>query len=58
MMSSVGKMPSKKEFLKNIEAKMKDPEFLNDVETLLKPGEIYNSDRAFELIKNELIVGM
>ncbi|MBU2528361.1 nucleotidyl transferase AbiEii/AbiGii toxin family protein [bacterium] len=58
MMASVGKMPSKKEFLKNIEAKINDPDFLTDVEALLKPGEIYNSDRAFELIKKELIVGM
>ncbi|MEA2081489.1 MAG: nucleotidyl transferase AbiEii/AbiGii toxin family protein [Elusimicrobiota bacterium] len=55
MRYSVQKVPSKKEFLINIEAKMKEPEFLNDVKALLKPGEIYNSDTAFEIVKTKLI---
>ncbi|MBU4134621.1 nucleotidyl transferase AbiEii/AbiGii toxin family protein, partial [bacterium] len=58
MLFSAGRVPSKKEFLKNIEAKMDDAEFLTDTEALLKPGEIYNSASAFKLIKTALIAGM
>jgi predicted nucleotidyltransferase component of viral defense system len=50
--------PSKKEFLANIELKEQDPNFLGDLEAILRVGLKYNSDDAFNWIKTELIEKM
>lgn len=55
MAFSVGKPPSKKEFLLNIEAKENDPNFTGDMEALLRPEIKYDQEAAFEWLKNELI---
>ena len=47
--------PSKKEFLINLEGKENDPDFIGDMEALLRPGIEYNQEAAIEWLKNELI---
>ncbi|MFV0591320.1 MAG: nucleotidyl transferase AbiEii/AbiGii toxin family protein [Draconibacterium sp.] len=51
----VDKPPTQKEFLLNMERKIKDAEFLGDTNMLLRPDEKYNPQEAYELVKNELI---
>ena len=48
--------PSQKEFLKNIEEKENNPNFTGDMEAILRKGIEYNQDKAFEWLKNELVV--
>jgi hypothetical protein len=55
MKHSVGKVPSQKEFINNMEIKIKHTEFLADIIALLRPDEQYNQEAAYELVKNELI---
>ena len=52
---STGKIPSKKEFSQNIEAKETDPNFSGDMEGLLRTGIDYDQEAAFEWLKSELI---
>lgn len=47
--------PSQKLFLKNMEAKMKDSEFLGDIAGLIRPDEVFNQKEAYEIIKSMLI---
>jgi predicted nucleotidyltransferase component of viral defense system len=47
--------PNQKLFLQNMEAKLLDDEFLGDIEGLIRPGEAYNQQEAYELVKTELI---
>jgi len=49
------KPPSKKEFLINIEEKENNPDFIGDMEALLRPEIKYNQAAAFEWLKDELI---
>ena len=53
---SVGKAPSQKEFLMNIEEKENDPNFTGDMEALLRPEIEYDQAAAFEWLKKELII--
>ena len=55
MAFSVGQIPSQKEFLINMEAKMQNDNFLGDITALLRPEEKYNHLIAYEMIKKELI---
>jgi len=50
--------PSQKEFLQNIEVKENDPDFIGDMEALLRPGIEYNQQEAFEWFKDEIISRM
>jgi len=53
---STGKRPpSRKEFLLNIEEKENDPNFMGDLESLLRQGIEYRQEIAFEWVRNELI---
>lgn len=52
---SVGKPPSQKEFLRNIEDKENDPNFTGDMEAILRPEIEYDQAEAFEWVKNTLI---
>jgi len=52
---SVERPPSRKEFLRNMEAKMEDSEFLGDTTALLRPTEKYDSQAAYQLVKTNLI---
>lgn len=51
----VNQLPSKKQFIQNMEAKMKDPEFLGDTSALIRPDEKYNQLEAYELVRTEII---
>jgi predicted nucleotidyltransferase component of viral defense system len=52
---STGNSPSKKEYILNMEQKMKDPEFLGDTMALLRTEISYDPNLAYELVKTELI---
>ena len=47
--------PSQKEFILNIEEKENSPEFIGDIEGLLRPEVEYNQSEAFNWVKTELI---
>lgn len=51
----VDHIPTYKEFITNMEAKMKDDEFLGDTAGLLRAGEIFQPDIAYEKVKERLI---
>jgi predicted nucleotidyltransferase component of viral defense system len=52
---SVSGYPSVKEFIINLEKKMLDQNFRGDVTALLRLGEDYDIDRAYQIVKEELI---
>jgi predicted nucleotidyltransferase component of viral defense system len=51
-------IPSKKEFLMNLEAKRVDADFLGDIAALLRPDEKYNHEEAFKIVIDTLIERM
>lgn len=55
MQFSVDKPPTQKQFLINMEEKMIDREFLEDIHFILKPGVEYNNDTAWELVRKVLV---
>lgn len=52
---SVNKPPTKAQFLLNIEDKLQNPDFTGDIYALLRPGVEYDQNKAYEIIKTELI---
>jgi len=52
---SVEKPPTQREYILNMEAKLKDKEFLGDTMGLLRPDIPYNPSEAYELVKTKLI---
>jgi predicted nucleotidyltransferase component of viral defense system len=58
MKHEVSGIPSKVSYLKNLEDKMKDPEFLGDTTALLRPDETYDPNEGFDLVKKEIIERM
>lgn len=55
MKFSVEKPPTQMEFILNMEAKMKDSEFLGDTTALLRPDVPYDPHVAYESVKTTLI---
>lgn len=55
MKFSVDNLPSQREFILNMEAKIIDPEFLGDIKGLLRQGQLYKPLHAYEVVKTELI---
>lgn len=51
----VAQPPTQKQFLRNMEDKMLDDEFLGDIKSLLRPDEKYDPNKAWELVKKELV---
>lgn len=51
----VGKTPSYKQFVKNMEEKMHDAEFLEDTAALLRPGILFSPQEAYPLVYEKLI---
>ena len=47
--------PTQKEYLQNMELKIQDSEFLDDINLLLRPDENYNPLEAWRLVKSQLI---
>ena len=54
----VSSPPTQKEFLLNMETKMQDAEFLGDTQLLLRNGESYDPQKAYELVKVSLLEKM
>jgi len=50
-----GKPPSRKEFQRNVELKMQDDDFLSDMNMLLRVGERYDPQQAYEVVKAMLL---
>jgi predicted nucleotidyltransferase component of viral defense system len=55
MENTVDKPPTKKQFLVNMIEKMMDPEFTEDIRMVLKQGIEYDNERAWDLVKKELV---
>ena len=51
----VDQLPSRKQFIQNMEAKMQDAEFLGDSAALIRTDEKYNQNEAYELVRTVLI---
>jgi len=51
----VSQLPTRKQFIQNMEAKMLDAEFRGDTVALIRPDEKYNQEEAYELVKTEII---
>lgn len=52
---SVGKPPTVKQFLINMEEKMTDREFLEDIHIILKSNVEYNNPEAWKIVRSEII---
>ncbi|AFL98190.1 nucleotidyl transferase AbiEii/AbiGii toxin family protein [Ornithobacterium rhinotracheale] len=52
---SEGQSPTQKQFLRNLELKLEDSEFLGDTALLLHPSENYDHQIAYEKVRTELI---
>ena len=55
MKKEPGGIPDRSTYLKNVESKMNDPEFLGDTTSLLRTDEIYDPEEGFLVIKKEII---
>ena len=55
MKFSAGQPPTAKMFIANMDEKMKDKEFTDDIHVILRPGIKYENETAYELIKKELL---
>ncbi len=55
MHHSEGELPTQELYMKNIEEKMNDPDFLGDTTALIRPDEEWNAKEAFKLIKTEIL---
>ena len=51
----VDKAPSYKQFVNNMQEKMVDAEFINDTQSLLRPGISFNAKDAYPLIYETFI---
>ena len=48
-------LPTRELYIKNIEEKMRDPEFIGDTVALIRPEEKWNAEEAYQLIKNKIL---
>lgn len=55
MADSIKNPPTQKQFLRNMNEKLDDPDFRGDTYALLRPGIEFNQNEAYELVKTELI---
>jgi predicted nucleotidyltransferase component of viral defense system len=53
--NAVDKPPTQKQFLVNMNEKMSDKEFLEDIRLVLKQGIEYDNEAAWELVRKELV---
>lgn len=51
----MGYIPTQKQFLRNIELNEQDPDFIGDIEGLLRTEIEYDQKEAFEWLKAEVI---
>jgi len=52
---SVSKPPTQKQFIQNMERKMIDQDFLEDIDSLLRSDEIYDVHKAYQIVKEKII---
>lgn len=52
---SVDKPPTQKQYLMNMEEKMLDKEFLDDIYIILRQGIEYDNEEAWRIVKSNLI---
>jgi predicted nucleotidyltransferase component of viral defense system len=52
---SVSKPPTRKQFIQNMESKMTDTDFLEDMESLLHPDEKYDIQEAYRIVREGII---
>lgn len=52
---SVAKAPTYKQFIQNMEDKMRDPEFLGDMDNLLHPDGTFDIQKAYQVVKEKII---
>ncbi|MDR2600528.1 MAG: nucleotidyl transferase AbiEii/AbiGii toxin family protein [Oscillospiraceae bacterium] len=55
---SDGKAPSKEVYIRNLEDKMKVPQFLKDMDGIIRPGIEYDPSKAFEIVKEVFLKQM
>lgn len=55
MKFSVGIAPTQKVFINNMEEKINDKEFTDDIHVILRPGVEYDNEKAYEIVKRELL---
>lgn len=55
MAFTTSKPPTKKQFLLNMEEKLRDPDFEGEIYGLLRPGLDYDQSEAYKLIRTELV---
>ncbi len=55
MQYSVDKPPTQKQFLINMEDKITDKEFSEDIHIILKPGVEYDNEKTWEVVRKEII---
>ena len=55
MKSSVTIIPTRKQFIQNIEKKLFDDEFLGDIKAIIRPDENYSPSEAWEVVKIQII---
>ena len=51
----VSQPPTYKQYIANLDLKMQDPEFLSDMDSLIRPGISFDPKEAYILIKEKLI---
>jgi len=54
-MEQLNQPPSAKIFLRNMEQKMNDPDFLRDTDAILSPEEIYDPQSAYDIVKRRIL---
>lgn len=52
---SVSKPPTYKQFIQNMESKMIDPDFSEDMDNLIRYDEAYDMQEAYEIVKEKII---
>lgn len=52
---SVSQPPTYKQFILNMESKMADPDFSEDMDSLICPDETYNIKEAYQIVKERII---
>lgn len=52
---SVDNPPTQKEYIMHMDAVIKDDEFLGDIKALIRPEDEYDQEKAYELVKTNLL---
>jgi hypothetical protein len=55
MEHAVDKPPTQKQFLANMNEKMTDRDFMEDIRLVLRQGVEYDNEVAWEFVKNKLV---